>query len=158
VKRMLRQYLAEAGPPNVWVYVRVAVGRRPVVVDRCHPAMHTTALPTSGCERPAVFLRSDGSIAAVGMLTDLLNLPVVLMAVALLNDQPRSPGRTSPHAPPFPRHRPLHLVPGGAGTIRTGDLPRRRPRPGAIPTQATSFERPPNVGLGTRSRRLYGPM
>jgi acetylornithine deacetylase/succinyl-diaminopimelate desuccinylase-like protein len=78
-ERLLRQYLVEAIPPTVRAHVRVAVGSRPVVVDRRHPAMHAAALAYQlAFGVPAVFLRSGGSIAAVGMLSDMLDLPVVL--------------------------------------------------------------------------------
>jgi acetylornithine deacetylase/succinyl-diaminopimelate desuccinylase-like protein len=59
-----------------------------VVVDRGHPAVRAAALAyRRAFGTPAVLLRSGGSIAAVGMLADVLGLPVVLMGFALPTDR-----------------------------------------------------------------------
>jgi acetylornithine deacetylase/succinyl-diaminopimelate desuccinylase-like protein len=103
VERLLRRHLAGAVPSAVHARVRVGAGSRPVVVDHRHPAMRAAALAYHQAFRvPAVFLRSGGSIAPVGMLTDMLNLPVVLMGFALPTDRLHAPNERA-HLPTLNR-------------------------------------------------------
>jgi acetylornithine deacetylase/succinyl-diaminopimelate desuccinylase-like protein len=88
VERLLRRHLAGAVPPTVAASVHTTARSRPVVVDRGHPAVRAAALAyRRAFGTPAVLLRSGGSIAAVGMLADVLGLPVVLMGFALPTDR-----------------------------------------------------------------------
>jgi acetylornithine deacetylase/succinyl-diaminopimelate desuccinylase-like protein len=158
VERLLRHHLAEAVPRTVRAHVRVAGGSRPVVVDRRHPAMHAAALAYEHAFRvPAVFLRSGGSIAAVGMLADLLDLQVVLMGFALPGDRPHSPNERV-HLPTLFR---------GIDTCIwfLAELARSAPatspagtqRPGAV-RQTSGHRAPPNVRVGARPARVRSPL
>jgi acetylornithine deacetylase/succinyl-diaminopimelate desuccinylase-like protein len=92
VGRLLGRHLADALPPTVRASVRTVAGSRPVVVDRRHPAVGAAALAyQQAFGAPAVFLRSGGTIAPVGMLVEELGLPVVLMGFALPGDRPHAP-------------------------------------------------------------------
>ncbi|HEX6676320.1 MAG TPA: dipeptidase [Actinomycetes bacterium] len=103
VERRLRRHLAGAVPPAAQLRVRFAAGSRPVVVDRRHPAMRAAALAYHHAfGAPAVFLRSGGTIAPVGMLGEVLDLPVVLMGFALPGDRPHAPNERA-HLPTLQR-------------------------------------------------------
>lgn len=103
LERLLRRHLADAVPPTVTARVRFDAGSRPVVVDREHPAMRTAALAyRRAFGVPAVFLCSGGTIAAVSLLTELLDLPVVLMGFALPTDRLHAPNERT-HLPTLHR-------------------------------------------------------
>jgi acetylornithine deacetylase/succinyl-diaminopimelate desuccinylase-like protein len=92
VERLLRRHLAGAVPPTVAARVRVTARSHPVVIDRHHPAVRAATLAyRRGFGASAVLLRSGGSIAAIGMLAEVLDLPAVLMGFALPTDRQHAP-------------------------------------------------------------------
>jgi acetylornithine deacetylase/succinyl-diaminopimelate desuccinylase-like protein len=103
VERLLRRHLAGAVLPPATARVHITAQSRPVVVDPDHPAVRAAALAyRRAFGTPAVLLRSGGSIAAVGMLADVLDLPVVLMGFALPTDRLHAPNERA-HLPTLRR-------------------------------------------------------
>jgi acetylornithine deacetylase/succinyl-diaminopimelate desuccinylase-like protein len=92
VERLLRRHLAGSVPPTVTARMRVTARSHPVVIERDHPAVRAAAAAyRRGFGAPAVLLRSGGSIAAIGMLAEVLDLPAVLMGFALPTDRLHAP-------------------------------------------------------------------
>lgn len=92
VERLLRRHLARATPATVHTAVRSGSRVSPVLVDALHPAM---AAASAACwrgfgARPA-FVLSGGTIPAVGLLRQLLGIPVVLLGLALPDDRAHAP-------------------------------------------------------------------
>jgi acetylornithine deacetylase/succinyl-diaminopimelate desuccinylase-like protein len=92
VERLLRRYLARAAPATVQATVRTGSRIPPVLFGTAHPVMEAAS---GACWRgfgahPA-FLRSGGTIPAVGMLHRSLGAPVVLLGLALPDDRAHAP-------------------------------------------------------------------
>jgi len=103
VERLLRRHLAASLPAGIRARVRVGTGSPPVLVDRHHPAVQAAELAyRRAFGAPAVLLRSGGTIAAVGMLADALDLPLVLMGFALPSDRLHAPNERA-HLPTLAR-------------------------------------------------------
>lgn len=99
VARLLQRHLAAAVPSAVQVIVRTRAAAAPVVIDPHNAAMRAAARALGhGFGRPPVLLRSGGTIAAVGMLQELLRVPVVLMGLALPTDRIHAPNERA-HLP-----------------------------------------------------------
>ena len=101
IDRQFRRYLARLTPPTVRVTLRTELAARPVLIGRDHPALQAAAFAyRQGFGRPAVFVRSGGSIPIVNILQERLGIPTVLMGFALPDDQMHAPNEKF-HLPNF---------------------------------------------------------
>jgi acetylornithine deacetylase/succinyl-diaminopimelate desuccinylase-like protein len=92
IERLIREDLARRAPATVRASFRARSRARPVLVDPAHPLMDAAV---AACRhgfgvRPA-FLRSGGTIPAVGSLCELLGVPTVLLGFALPDDRAHAP-------------------------------------------------------------------
>jgi acetylornithine deacetylase/succinyl-diaminopimelate desuccinylase-like protein len=92
VEQLLREHLSRRTPTTVSATVRAGARSAAVWLDPGHPVMGIAA---SACERgfgarPA-FLRSGGTIPAVGSLQAFLGVPVVLLGLGLPDDRVHAP-------------------------------------------------------------------
>ena len=87
VERLFRAQVARLTPPGVRSVVRSGFGALPALMDREHPAMRAAASAFErgfGCT--PVFLRSGGTIPVVNALQEILQVPTLLMGLALPDD------------------------------------------------------------------------
>jgi acetylornithine deacetylase/succinyl-diaminopimelate desuccinylase-like protein len=101
VDRLVRRHLAHLAPSTVHYRVRGSPGARPVVIDRSHPAMSAAGWAYERAfGRKPVFVRSGGTIPAVGMLEQLYGIPTVMMGFALPTSLIHAPNERF-HLPTF---------------------------------------------------------
>jgi acetylornithine deacetylase/succinyl-diaminopimelate desuccinylase-like protein len=92
VERLLRRHLARVTPPTVRTEIQTRSRVPPELFDAAPPVMEAVS---AACRRgfgrePAVLL-SGGTIPAAGMLHRMLEIPVVLLGLALPDDQAHAP-------------------------------------------------------------------
>lgn len=92
ILELLTAHLARVTPPAVTLSQRTLAMSRPVATDTGHPAV-AAALSAyrRGFGAEPGHLLLGGSIPAVGLLQDVLGLPVVLMGFALPDDRMHAP-------------------------------------------------------------------
>lgn len=132
IAAVLRRHLSSFDRPGRRVSVRAVPTARPVTVDRRHPAVQAAA---AACRtrfgRPAAFVRSGGSIPAVGLMQDLLGVTSVLLGFAMPDDNRHAPNERL-HLPTFAR--------GTATTIALlHELARRMPASAGAAPPFTRF-------------------
>lgn len=87
IDRLFRKYVAKITPPGMRIRIRTFASARPVLIDRNHPAvMAAMRAYHQGFEAAPVFLRNGGTIPVVGLIQEILHLPVVLMGFGLPDD------------------------------------------------------------------------
>lgn len=87
IDRLFRTYVAKITPPGLWARIRTFAPSRPVMIDRNHPAVMTAARAyRQGFGAAPVFLRNGGTIPVVGLIQEILHLPVVLIGFGLPGD------------------------------------------------------------------------
>ncbi|MBW3656381.1 MAG: M20/M25/M40 family metallo-hydrolase, partial [Gemmatimonadetes bacterium] len=92
VEALFREHVARTAPRTVRVEVRTKFGAEPARMDTRHPAMRAAATALKEAfGRPAVFLRSGGTIPVVNALHEALGAPVVLMGLARPRDGMHAP-------------------------------------------------------------------
>jgi acetylornithine deacetylase/succinyl-diaminopimelate desuccinylase-like protein len=92
IEWLLRRHLARVTPPTVRTEIRTRNRVPPALFDAAVPVMEAVSaacLRGFGAE-PAVLL-SGGTIPAAGMLHRMLGIPVVLLGLALPDDQAHAP-------------------------------------------------------------------
>jgi acetylornithine deacetylase/succinyl-diaminopimelate desuccinylase-like protein len=98
---LLRAHLAEVGPAGLRVGMRILLSARPVTMRRDHPAVGAAMRAYRSTFGVApVFVRSGGSIPVVGLIQDILGLPVVMMGFGLSDDHIHGPNERL-HLPTF---------------------------------------------------------
>lgn len=103
IERALRRHIARVAPPGVTVTLRRGMTARPVTVDRSHPAMRAAAVAYErGFGTPPALLRSGGTVPVVGLLRELLGIPVVPMGFGLPDDGIHGPNERM-HLPTLAR-------------------------------------------------------
>ena len=92
ILRAVRNFVAENTPLGIQVEVRELYSAPASLVSPDHPAVRTAAQALEDVfGRPAVFIRSGGSIPIVGDITEHLGIPTVLMGFGLPDDGLHSP-------------------------------------------------------------------
>lgn len=87
IDRLFRKYVAKITPPGLRTRIRTFASSRPVLIDRNHPALMAAARAYhQGFGAAPVFLRNGGTIPVVGLIQEILHLPVVLMGFGLPDD------------------------------------------------------------------------
>ncbi len=87
IASLFREYVSRIAPAAVNVSVRTFSPIRSVVIDRKHTAITTASHAyEKGFGRPAVFLRSGGSIPVVSAFQNVLGIPTALMGFGLPDD------------------------------------------------------------------------
>ncbi|MFQ5859008.1 MAG: M20/M25/M40 family metallo-hydrolase, partial [Anaerolineae bacterium] len=85
-------YVKELAPPEVHVEVRNLHGAVPVLIDRDIPEMQAAERAyEKGFGKTPVFTREGGTIPVVGMFTEQLGIPTILMGFGLPDDRLHSP-------------------------------------------------------------------
>jgi acetylornithine deacetylase/succinyl-diaminopimelate desuccinylase-like protein len=103
VEALLRRHLAAVVPHGVQVTLRRGMAARPVIIDHGHPAVQAAAVAYErGFGVPPVLLRSGGTVPVVGLLQELLGIPVVPMGFGLPDDGIHGPNERM-HLPTFAR-------------------------------------------------------
>jgi acetylornithine deacetylase/succinyl-diaminopimelate desuccinylase-like protein len=103
IERLLRRHVARVAPPGVTVTLRRGMTAKPVVVDRSHPAIRAALRAYErGFGAPPVLLRSGGTVPVVGLLRELLGIPVVPMGFGLPGDGIHGPNERM-HLPTLAR-------------------------------------------------------
>ncbi|MBM3774252.1 MAG: dipeptidase [Acidobacteria bacterium] len=88
----VREFVKKKAPKGVKLEVRVLSASPGLVVNPDHPAIRTAARALEEIfERPAVYIRSGGSIPIVGDFAGHLKIPTVLMGFGLPDDALHSP-------------------------------------------------------------------
>lgn len=101
IEALLRKHLKRITPAGVRVRLRTLLSARPVSMNRSHPAMLAAATAyRSAFGVEPIFLRSGGTIPVVGLIQDILNIPVVLMGFGLPDDHIHGPNERL-HLPTF---------------------------------------------------------
>ncbi len=87
-----KQFVEENTPRGIEISVRVSAASPAVLVKPDHPAIRTAAKAFGEVlGRPAVFIRSGGSVPIVGDLDRHLGIPTVMMGLGLPDDGLHSP-------------------------------------------------------------------
>jgi acetylornithine deacetylase/succinyl-diaminopimelate desuccinylase-like protein len=87
IARSFAEYVIKQVPRQCRCTVRFSALSRPVEISRTHPYMNAVARAyTANFPFPPVFLRSGGTIPVVGLLSQELRIPVILMGFALASD------------------------------------------------------------------------
>jgi acetylornithine deacetylase/succinyl-diaminopimelate desuccinylase-like protein len=98
---LFRQHIARITPSTVRTEVRTSASAEPALVSRQHPAVQAAARAyRKSFGRPPVFLRSGGTIPIVNTLSEVLQIPTVLMGFALPDDNLHAPNEKF-HLPTF---------------------------------------------------------
>ncbi len=98
---LLRAHLAQVRPAGFRVGMHVLLSTRPVTMRRDHPAVGAAMRAYGSTFGVApVFVRSGGSIPVVGLIQDILGLPVVMMGFGLPDDHIHGPNERL-HLPTF---------------------------------------------------------
>ena len=101
IDRIFRQQLQRLAPQSVQLNVRRRVSVPPVILDRRHAVSHAAARAYQRVfGRPAVWLRSGGTIPVAGFLQRDLGTPTVLMGYGLPGDGTHAPNEQL-HLPTF---------------------------------------------------------
>ncbi len=88
IDRLFREYVEQITPPGLRLRVRTFASSRPVLIGRSHPAVMAAAHAyRQGFGTAPVFLRNGGTIPVVGLIQEILHLPVVLMGFGLPDDR-----------------------------------------------------------------------
>ncbi|TXI19286.1 MAG: M20/M25/M40 family metallo-hydrolase [Nitrosomonas sp.] len=87
IDRLFRKYVAKITPPGMRTRIRTFASSRPVLIERNHPAvMAAVHAYRQGFGTAPVFLRNGGTIPVVGLIQEILHLPVVMMGFGLPDD------------------------------------------------------------------------
>ncbi|MBK6617182.1 MAG: dipeptidase [Nitrosomonas sp.] len=87
IDRLFRKYVAKIAPPGLRTRICTFASSRPVLMDRNHPAIiAAVGAYRQGFAAAPVFLRNGGTIPVVGLIQEILHLPVVLMGFGLPGD------------------------------------------------------------------------
>jgi acetylornithine deacetylase/succinyl-diaminopimelate desuccinylase-like protein len=98
-----RRHIVQMTPRGIRCSVRTSGPVAAARVDRSHRAIRAAATAYRKAFGVApVFLRSGGTIPAVGMFRDVLRIPTVLMGFALPDDRPHAPNEQF-HLPTYLR-------------------------------------------------------
>lgn len=90
--RLVSGYVEELAPPEVHVEVRNLHGAVPVLIDRNIPEMQAAVVAYErGFGKTPAFTREGGTIPVVGMFTEKLGIPTILMGFGLPDDRLHSP-------------------------------------------------------------------
>jgi acetylornithine deacetylase/succinyl-diaminopimelate desuccinylase-like protein len=88
INHIFRKYVAKITPPGLRTRIRSLASSRPVMIDRNHPAVIAAAHAyRHGFGTAPIFLRNGGTIPIVGLIQEILHLPVVLMGFGLPDDK-----------------------------------------------------------------------
>lgn len=100
-ERLLRRRIAALTPPGVRTEVRAGRAAVPVLLERRNTVMRAAATAyRAGFGRAPVYVRSGGTIPAVGLLRQATSAPIVLMGFALPDDRMHAPNERF-HLPTF---------------------------------------------------------
>jgi acetylornithine deacetylase/succinyl-diaminopimelate desuccinylase-like protein len=92
VERRFREFVASLTPPGVRVRITRTTAAHPVVLDLRHPAFVAASRAyEAGFGRPAVMIRSGGTIPIVHTFQVVLSIPTVLMGFGLPSDRAHGP-------------------------------------------------------------------
>jgi acetylornithine deacetylase/succinyl-diaminopimelate desuccinylase-like protein len=92
IENLFRRFLKEISPRTVETSLRVLSEARPVLMSPSHPANRAAAWAyRQAFGKSPVFLRSGGTIPVVNSLEDILEIPTVLMGLALPDDRMHGP-------------------------------------------------------------------
>ncbi|TXI19001.1 MAG: dipeptidase, partial [Nitrosomonas sp.] len=87
IDHLFRKYVAKITPPGMQTRIRTFASSRSVLIGRNHPAvMAAVHAYRHGFGTAPVFLRNGGTIPVVGLIQEILHLPVVMMGFGLPDD------------------------------------------------------------------------
>jgi acetylornithine deacetylase/succinyl-diaminopimelate desuccinylase-like protein len=92
IDQLFRDFIAMITPSDVNTRVRTLLRNKPALIDRDHPFLRAAARAYHRAfGGPAVLLRSGGTIPIVGLVQEILTIPVVLMGFGLADDRIHAP-------------------------------------------------------------------
>lgn len=101
IDHLFRKYVAKITPSGMRTRIRTFASSRPVLIGRNHPAVMAAAHAyRHGFGIAPVFLRNGGTIPVVGLIQEILHLPVVMMGFGLPDDGIHGPNEKF-HLPNF---------------------------------------------------------
>jgi acetylornithine deacetylase/succinyl-diaminopimelate desuccinylase-like protein len=101
IAQLFRDHISRVTPSTVSVAVRTMSPIHPALISRSHPAVQAASHAyRKAFGRPAVFIRSGGSIPVVHTFQNVLGIPAVLMGFGLPDDHIHGPNEKL-HLPIF---------------------------------------------------------